>query len=126
MSPDGTPSTPPNVGGLIRQLRHERQWSQQQLTDATGLHLQTVSAIERGIQNPTAETIDSIAAAFGVTPSQLDSKRLGEVVAREARTIEQRAAVELALTLPPADLKALMDALRERQERRVKRGGGRR
>ncbi|HSY51734.1 MAG TPA: helix-turn-helix transcriptional regulator [Thermoanaerobaculia bacterium] len=124
MSPQ-TPD-PPDVGALIRQFRSERQMTQQHLANLAGIHAQTVSDIERGKHQPSDETMDSLAAALGVTPSQLDARRLGEAVARDAKTLVQREAIALALELPDADLKAMIAAMRARQVRRSRRGGARR
>jgi transcriptional regulator with XRE-family HTH domain len=111
------------VGALIRQFRDERRMTQQHLANLAGIHAQTVSDIERGKHHPSDETMDSLAAALGVTASQLDARRLGEAVARDAKTLVQREAITLALELPDADLKTIITAMRERQLRHSKRGG---
>ena len=116
----------PDLGALIRQFRGERQMTQQHLANLAGIHAQTVSDIERGKHHPSDETMDSLAAALGVTPSQLDARRLGDAVARDARTLVQREAIALALELPDVDLKAMIAAMRARQVRRSKRGGAQR
>ena len=126
MSSETGASDSPDVGSLIRQFRGERQMTQQHLANLAGIHAQTVSDIERGKHYPSDETMDSLAAALGVTPSQLDARRLGDAVARDAKTLVQREAIVLALELPDADLRAMIAAMRERQSRRSKRGGVRR
>jgi len=113
----------PDVGALIRQFRGERRMTQQRLANLAGIHVQTVSDIERGKHHPSDETMDSLAAALGVTPSHLDARRLGDAVARDAKTLVQREAIALALELPDADLKAMIAAMRTRQVRRSKRRG---
>lgn len=117
-----TPDSP-DVGALIRRFRGERQMTQQHLANLAGIHVQTVSDIERGKHHPSEETMDSLAAALGVAPSHLDARRLGDAVARDAKTLVQREAIALALELPDADLKAMITAMRTRQVRRSKRGG---
>jgi len=115
-----------SIASVVRTLRLERGWTQQELAERAGLTAQTISNIERGRSERIYDgTVESLASAFGVTPSTLDPRRLGEMVARDVKTREQREAVELALTLPPKELKALLSALRERKERRKKRSGGR-
>jgi transcriptional regulator with XRE-family HTH domain len=115
-------SDSPDVGDLIRRFRGERQMTQQHLANLAGIHVQTVSDIERGKHHPSDDTMDSLAAALGVTPSQLDARRLADAVARDAKTLVQREVIALALELPDADLKAMIAAMRERRFRRSKRG----
>jgi transcriptional regulator with XRE-family HTH domain len=123
MSQETRATDAPDVGTLIRQFRGARHMTQQHLANLAGVHVQTVSDIERGKHHPSDETMDSLAAALGVTPSHLDARRLGEEVARDAKTLVQREAIALALELPDAELKAMITAMRTRQVHRSKRGG---
>lgn len=50
----------------IRELRNERQWTQQQLADTLGVSRQTVNAIEKGKYDPSLPVAFRIAGAFGL------------------------------------------------------------
>lgn len=54
-------------GSVIRELRLERQISQEALADICGLHRTYVSDIELGKRNISLENIERIANALGVT-----------------------------------------------------------
>jgi transcriptional regulator with XRE-family HTH domain len=58
---------------LIRKLRLQRGWSQEQLAELTGLSVRTIQRVERGYP-PSLETRNALAAVFGIDLSQLDSK----------------------------------------------------
>jgi transcriptional regulator with XRE-family HTH domain len=66
------PNTPSSLGGRIRLLRNQRYLSLQQLADLAGLSASYISLIERG-QRPVdrRSTIETIAQALGVDPSEL-------------------------------------------------------
>lgn len=54
-------------GSVIRELRLERQISQEALADICGLHRTYVSDIELGKRNISLENIEKIANALGVS-----------------------------------------------------------
>ena len=59
----------PNVGAIVRQLRIERDWSQEELAAKIGKTKQLVSAIEKGgIASTSIENIEALAKAFGESP----------------------------------------------------------
>ena len=62
-----TPHPQPALGKAIRQLRRERGESLESLAPKAGLALNTLSLIELGQANPTWETVKGIAAALGVS-----------------------------------------------------------
>lgn len=62
------------VAENLRRLRLEREWSQEDCAEKCGLHRTYVGAVERGERNITLATLDTIAAAFGVTPIDLLTK----------------------------------------------------
>jgi transcriptional regulator with XRE-family HTH domain len=49
----------------MKELRNDRDWSQEELADRAGLHRTYVSGIERQIRNPTITNVARIAAALG-------------------------------------------------------------
>lgn len=50
----------------VRRLRQQRGWSQEELAHRAKRHRTFISQIERKIKSPTLETVEHIAAAFGV------------------------------------------------------------
>ena len=60
-------------GRAIRDLRHVRGLSQEQLGYDSGLHRTYIGGIERGERNPSLQNILRIAEALGVPPSELMS-----------------------------------------------------
>lgn len=52
-------------GGELSMLRHARGWTQAQLSTATGIGQAEISRIERGLGNPTEETLNTLAKQLG-------------------------------------------------------------
>ncbi|HET6660628.1 MAG TPA: helix-turn-helix transcriptional regulator [Rubrobacter sp.] len=61
-------------GGLVRRLRVEKGYSQEEFSFRVGLHQTYVSSIERGERNVTIQTADRIARALGTTLSSMLSE----------------------------------------------------
>lgn len=59
------------VGELVRQHRLEQELSQEELGHQADLHRTYVSSVERGVRNPTITVLHRIAAALGLTVSEL-------------------------------------------------------
>lgn len=55
----------------VKRLRRERGWSQEELADRAERHRTFISQIERVTKSPTLDTVDRIAAAFGVKIGEL-------------------------------------------------------
>ena len=64
------------LGVRVQRLRGERAWSQDQLAGASELSLRTVQRVENG-KGASPETLQSLAAAFGVKPNILTSCQNG-------------------------------------------------
>ena len=58
---------------IVRKLRLEKGWSQEQLAGISGLSVRTVQRIERG-QKPSLETLKSLAAAFEIEITDLTTE----------------------------------------------------
>jgi transcriptional regulator with XRE-family HTH domain len=58
---------------IIRKLRLQKGWSQEQLAEVSGLSVRTIQRIERG-QTPGLETVKSLAAVFDVELSALQQE----------------------------------------------------
>jgi transcriptional regulator with XRE-family HTH domain len=53
-------------GQNVRLAREKRSWSQDRLSEESGLHRTYISGIERGVRNPTIEIVQQIAIALDV------------------------------------------------------------
>jgi transcriptional regulator with XRE-family HTH domain len=62
------------VAANVRRLRLKQKWSQEVCAEKCGLHRTYIGAVERGERNITLATLDTIAAAFGVSPVDLLTK----------------------------------------------------
>ena len=58
-------------GKAIRQIRCERQISQEEFADMCGMHRSYMSDVELGKRNVSLENIEKIANAFNLSVSQL-------------------------------------------------------
>ncbi len=58
-------------GKRVRELRAERNLTQQQLADISGLHKNYIGMVERGERNPSLLNIDILAKSFEVSISKL-------------------------------------------------------
>ena len=117
------PQQPSHFGALVRQLRDARGWTQEKLAREADITVTSVSNVERGATKPNAETVEKIAAAFGLEPGDLDPRRLGDTVAASARTIAQRQAIRRLLALPDSDIEAIVQFLDQRSAKRKGRRG---
>jgi transcriptional regulator with XRE-family HTH domain len=61
----GWPAT--GFGRRLKEVREARGLSQQQLADQAGLHLMTVSKLERGVQEPAWPLVLALASALGAS-----------------------------------------------------------
>jgi transcriptional regulator with XRE-family HTH domain len=58
-------------GAVIRQLRSEREWSQERLAESSGLTTTYVGQIERGVRIPSLTVVLKLARGLSVSPSAL-------------------------------------------------------
>jgi transcriptional regulator with XRE-family HTH domain len=63
-----------NIGEKVKSLRKQRNMSLRELAQNTGLSKTTLSDLENGIKNPSLDTVEKIATAFGLTSSDLLQK----------------------------------------------------
>jgi transcriptional regulator with XRE-family HTH domain len=64
-----------SIGTRIIQLRNQKGWSQQQLSDHTGLAASYISRIENRHLEPRPHTLSKIALALGVPMSEIFQER---------------------------------------------------
>ena len=62
----------------IRAYRKERRISQEEFADMCDLHRTYVGSVERGERNVTLSTLETLAAAVGVSVPELLTKRVFE------------------------------------------------
>ena len=60
-------------GEVLRELRKQKKFSQEELAFESGLDRSFISLLETGRQQPSLITIFQLAKALGVSPSQLIS-----------------------------------------------------
>jgi XRE family transcriptional regulator, regulator of sulfur utilization len=66
------------LGGQLRELRTERGWTQRELADRAGVHVNVIGSIERGRSAMRISTLVAIAGALDMTSAEL----LGETERR--------------------------------------------
>ena len=59
------------LGSHIRKLRKARDWSQEEMAEACGMHWTYIGQVERGERNLTLQSIRSIARALDLKISEL-------------------------------------------------------
>ena len=60
---------------LVKKLRLQKGWSQEQLADISGLSTRTIQRLERG-ENASLETLKSLASVFEINVAQLSEHYL--------------------------------------------------
>lgn len=89
------------LGENIQRARKLRGLNQQELADAIGINMQSLSKIERGVNFPTFETLDKIMTYLQVAPNELLSGEWKNTLLIEKNIMqflraEERLNVELA------------------------------
>ena len=103
-----------NIGRRIAALRHARGWTQERLSEASGMSAPYLARIETGAREPTLRTLESLANALEVPlPRLFDSDESDIPVAL-------RTAIE---GLSAADLKLVTSIASRLQPSRAKRSG---
>jgi transcriptional regulator with XRE-family HTH domain len=98
------------LGARIKSLRQGRGRTQEQVAEQTGLSVNYLSRIERGLENPTLNTLLGVAEALKVEPVELftldheesDPRRLRQLLGRlitEAKEDQLRQAVRVLRSL---------------------------
>ncbi|MNC27549.1 HTH-type transcriptional regulator SinR [compost metagenome] len=59
------------IGERIRRLRKEKNLSQEQLAERSGLHTNYVGQVERGEKNLTLETLEKVVGGLGISLEEL-------------------------------------------------------
>ena len=105
---------PTGFGGLLRQLRREARWTQEELAEAAGVSVRAVAYLERGtVRTPQKETVRLLADALGLTGpvrAEFEAAARGRAapgVAAATRTLPRDIA---SFTGRQEELKQLVDA----------------
>jgi len=61
----------PALGAAVKQLREQRETTQEALAYEAGITTGTLSQLERGISNPSWGTLKAVAGALGVSMVEL-------------------------------------------------------
>ena len=59
------------LGVRIKELRRDKNWSQEDLAKETSFHRTYIGMVERGERNPSMININAFAEAFGISISEL-------------------------------------------------------
>lgn len=79
------------LGTVVRRLRADRGYSQEDFADHVGVHRTTMGRLERGDFNVTLETLQRLARGLDVLPSELLAHAEQEGRRRSARgAVESR------------------------------------
>ena len=81
-----TVNTQQLLGDTIREIREQREITQQKLAEKCGIHRVSMQRIERGTENPSSKTLLAIAAALDILPSELFrrfNRRIMKAIAAE-------------------------------------------
>lgn len=121
MKKDPPGSTGQAVGGAVRQLRKDRGWTLEALSEKTDISVSGLSQLENGrTTRLRRENLTRLAEAFQVAEEDLDPRRWAARVASEARTLDQRRLVDAILALSPEDAAEAKRIVAELAERRRK------
>lgn len=60
-----------NLAKRVKELRKRKGFSQEKLTELSGLSLRTVQRIENGKTEPTGDTLKKLSIALNITPDEL-------------------------------------------------------
>jgi transcriptional regulator with XRE-family HTH domain len=91
------------LGRRIRSLRSAKEWTQEKLGGESEISYKFIGEIERGLQNPSFETLVKIAAALRVALPELFHF---EQETLDKKAIESRIS-QIVKTLPDDDIRQL-------------------
>jgi transcriptional regulator with XRE-family HTH domain len=60
-----------NFGANVRRIRRSKDITQEELADESGISINSINTVEKGVLNPTFATILAIAEGLKVSPKDL-------------------------------------------------------
>lgn len=105
-----TPKKEPTLGQRIRQLRREREWSQEEFGQKIDVHEQTIIRYEKDAVIPTATVLKKMSEVFGVS---IDYLVFGDIDSTGMR-VQNKELFKRFQQLDrfnPEDLKSLIDIM---------------
>jgi predicted transcriptional regulator len=60
------------IGMKVRKYREEKNWTQQELAEKSGLQQAQISRLEAGVHSPSHKTLEKIAKALNITVGDID------------------------------------------------------
>jgi transcriptional regulator with XRE-family HTH domain len=60
-----------DLGSNLRAARKKRRWTQEELSERSGVQTGEISRMERGKRDPQVSTVEKLAAALELPPGQL-------------------------------------------------------
>ena len=64
-------NTRQRFGARLLKLRQQRDWSQERLSEESGVGVQHISNLERGTKEPCLDLMEKLAKSFEVTLAEL-------------------------------------------------------
>ena len=86
------------VGERIRELRKNLGYSQQEVAQKLGLHRPSISQIEHGERELSAEELTKLSEFFGVTLREIVSEKADKKTAGKKKTISRKTHGEIEIT----------------------------
>ena len=108
-----------NFGYVLRKLRHSRDETLEQVSEATGLSVAMLSRVERGERLPSPDSVEALARHFEIPVDYLMSEtianrmvnRYGEESSSRAAEHLSREPLDLALFYADSDSEGVPDAV---------------
>ena len=93
-----------NLAHTVRQLREIRGWTQQRLSDLSGVPRPTLAGLESGGSNPTLSVLVRVAGAFGIGLDELVSppRTSGRLYRASELPTKRRGGVTVRALVPDA------------------------
>jgi transcriptional regulator with XRE-family HTH domain len=103
-------STKETLGHRLRQLRRDREWTQEEFAHKLGIHWQSVRRYESDLVLPTADLLKRIADSFGVS---IDYLVLGDADSGSLRVQNKELLKRFQQLdrMKPDELKTLIDMM---------------
>lgn len=113
------------IGARLRLARHAAGMSQQQLADVIGSHVMVVSSWERDKSTPSADSLDALAGALGVSVDYLLGRTndpAGVIMESDLSDAERRILALIRRRDVPALLRVVTDIAEDTQEQGIVSG----